>query len=293
VVSTNHSFFNEAIPDVAEPNLSVYAWWDDLDVRTSGTIHYYDDAANNRFIVQYTNVPHYSGTPGVYTFQVILNASGTVLCQYLDMQQTLNSATLGIENADGSDGLQVAYNAAYMHNNLAILYSRGISWLTEAPTTGSVSPGDSMKVVVTFNSAGLTGGTYHGNLQFASNDYGHNPMTIPVSLGILVGVREERSGTPKEFALDQNYPNPFNPSTYIEYALPEGATLTLRLYDILGRQVRLLVSGEQDAGYYRVEWDGRGASGSQVASGVYFYRLEATSVTGRTYTSMKKMLMMK
>jgi hypothetical protein len=135
--------------------------------------------------VQYTSVPHYgTSTPGLYTFQVILNASGSVLCQYLDMQTTLNSATLGMENAGGTDGLQVVYNAAYMHNNLAILYSRGISWLTEEPTAGSVNPGDSARVAVTFNSTGLAGGIYRGDLQFTSNDYGHNPMTVPVTLHV-------------------------------------------------------------------------------------------------------------
>ena len=83
-----------------------------------GSVHYYDDAANSRFIVQWTDVPHYgTTTPGLYTFQVILNASGSVLCQYLDMRQTLNSSTIGMENADGSDGLQVVFNANYIHND--------------------------------------------------------------------------------------------------------------------------------------------------------------------------------
>jgi hypothetical protein len=294
VISTNHTYTNTAVPATAEPNLSIYPWWDDHDLGDGGTITYYDDAANSRFIVQWTNVPHYGTTePGLYTYQVILNASGSVLIQYLDMQTTLNSATIGFEDAAGTDGLQVVYNAAYVHNNMALLISRGISWLSEDPTTGTVAPGDSAKVAVTFDATGLASGRYTGVLQFSSNDLAHNPLNVNVVLDVAVGVREDRSGIPVEFSLEQNYPNPFNPTTEIEYALPEAATVLIRVYDILGREVRTLVDAQQNAAYYRISWDARTLTGAQAASGVYFYRMEATSATGRSFTAMKKMLMMK
>ena len=294
VVSTNHSLSNTAIPAAAEPNNAVYMWWDDLDVRTQGTIHYYDDVANNRFIVQYTNVPHYgTTTPGVYTFQVILTATGTALVQYLDMQQTLNSATIGIESPDGGTGLQVVFNNTYVHNNLAVLFSRGLQWLTEDPTSGTIPPGDSAKVVVTFNTTGLPGGIYTGTLQFTSNDLTQNPLEIPVRVDVVTGIDETKSGVPGSFDLSQNYPNPFNPTTRIEYSLPEQADVTLRIFDVLGREVSTLFAGPQDAGYYTAEWDGRSGSGAQIASGVYFYRLDASSASGQTFTSLKKMVFMK
>jgi hypothetical protein len=188
VAATTNAFSNTAIPAVAEPNLAVYPWWDDLDVGAGGSVHYYNDVANNRFIVQWTGVPHFgTTTPGLYTFQVILNASGSILCQYLDMQQTVNSATLGMEAAGGTDGLQVVYNAAYMHNTLAILYSRGISWLAENPTSGTIGANDSGKVAVTINATGLANGTYTGALQIVSNDFNHSPKIVPVRLIVGTG----------------------------------------------------------------------------------------------------------
>ena len=80
---------------------------------------------------------------------------------------------------------------------------------------------------------------------------------------------------PSGFALHQNYPNPFNPSTTIRYDLPAQAEIRLTVYDVLGRKVRTLVQQNQSAGAHTVVWDGRDASGRQLASGVYVYRLQA------------------
>jgi hypothetical protein len=78
------------------------------------------------------------------------------------------------------------------------------------------------------------------------------------------------SGTPESYALGQNYPNPFNPSTVIEYAVPSAGDVNLAVFDLLGREVRTLVSGPVTAGVHRVRFDAR-----DLASGVYLYRLRA------------------
>ena len=88
---------------------------------------------------------------------------------------------------------------------------------------------------------------------------------------------------PKEFKLEQNYPNPFNPTTTIQYQLPQDARVTLKIYDILGSEVATLVNEEQEAGYKEVQF-----TGSNIASGMYVYRLQAGE-----YISVKKMLMVK
>lgn len=80
---------------------------------------------------------------------------------------------------------------------------------------------------------------------------------------------------PTEFALQQNHPNPFNPSTVIRYDIPERSNVVIRIFDLVGREVCTLVSGEKDAGYYSLEWDGTGSSGESIASGFYFCRLVA------------------
>lgn len=85
---------------------------------------------------------------------------------------------------------------------------------------------------------------------------------------------------PESFALLQNYPNPFNPETWIPYQLPDSTDVTIRIYDASGKLVRHLDIGFQEAGFYvnresAAYWDGRNDTGESVASGLYFYHLQA------------------
>ncbi len=93
-----------------------------------------------------------------------------------------------------------------------------------------------------------------------------------------------------EFHLNQNYPNPFNPVTTISYSVPVKSRISLRVYDILGKEVSVLVNKEQDAGRYNANFDG-----SSLASGVYIYRLELLSGNGRSnsFAMTRKMLLLK
>ncbi len=93
---------------------------------------------------------------------------------------------------------------------------------------------------------------------------------------------------PTTFGMDQNYPNPFNPVTTIRYALPEAADVNLVVYNILGQAVKVLVNGSQGAGYHTARWDSTDEIGRPVATGVYFYRLQAGS-----FVQVKKMLLTK
>jgi hypothetical protein len=93
---------------------------------------------------------------------------------------------------------------------------------------------------------------------------------------------------PESFGLSQNYPNPFNPTTDIDFALPEASNVELSVYNILGQKVITLVNKQMDAGNHKVTWAGVDESGSTVASGVYFYRINAGS-----FTEVKKMTLLK
>ncbi|MBI4546678.1 MAG: T9SS type A sorting domain-containing protein [Ignavibacteriae bacterium] len=88
---------------------------------------------------------------------------------------------------------------------------------------------------------------------------------------------------PKQYVLEQSYPNPFNPVTVIRYQLPVSSKVILRIYNILGQEVKTLVDEIQDAGYKSVEWNA-----SQFASGVYYYRLQA-----KDFVETKKLLLIK
>jgi hypothetical protein len=93
----------------------------------------------------------------------------------------------------------------------------------------------------------------------------------------------ERGGVPKEYALLQNYPNPFNPSTTITYELPKSSVVRLSVFDMLGREVAVLVDRTKETGYHEVQFEGRGLS-----SGVYFYRLQAGD-----FVATKRLLLLK
>ncbi len=89
-----------------------------------------------------------------------------------------------------------------------------------------------------------------------------------------VEVQEWTMITPEDYVLEQNYPNPFNPSTTIRFSLPVRERVSLKIYDMTGREVRtLLNSEERPVGASEVVWDGRNSAGQTVASGVYFYTL--------------------
>ena len=94
---------------------------------------------------------------------------------------------------------------------------------------------------------------------------------------------EEVALLPNDFVLHQNYPNPFNSVTTIRYDLPEASDVTLIVYDILGREVKALVSSWQEAGGYNVVWDA-----GDIPSGIYFYRLEAGN-----FSATRKLILLK
>ena len=88
---------------------------------------------------------------------------------------------------------------------------------------------------------------------------------------------------PESFTLEQNYPNPFNPTTVIRYSLSESASVRLEVFDILGRKVQTLVNTKQQAGWYTFDFNG-----TNLASGVYLYRLQAGN-----FVKIQKMTLVK
>jgi hypothetical protein len=104
----------------------------------------------------------------------------------------------------------------------------------------------------------------------------------------LVGIDDDISQLPLEFALEQNYPNPFNPATTLKYTLKENAKVTLKVYNVLGQLVKTLVNEKQTAGFKTVTWDGTNEAGVKVSSGIYIYRIEA-----KNFVQSRKMILMK
>ncbi|UCE20475.1 MAG: T9SS type A sorting domain-containing protein [Gemmatimonadota bacterium] len=120
---------------------------------------------------------------------------------------------------------------------------------------------------------------------------GELELTARIDEGALMGSVVKVVPIPTEYALEQNYPNPFNPFTDIRYQIADSrlpVQTTLKIYNILGQQVRTLVDEAQEPGYYTVTWDARDDAGREFSSGIYFYRLNAGQ-----FTQTKRMVLMK
>lgn len=110
------------------------------------------------------------------------------------------------------------------------------------------------------------------------------PMKTEADASTTITVsNDDLADLPERFELFQNYPNPFNPSTTINFALPEQSDVIIRIYDVMGRRVATLLDENRPAGYHNIVWN----AGS-VASGIYFYRIQASE-----FTSVKKLTLVK
>ena len=110
----------------------------------------------------------------------------------------------------------------------------------------------------------------------------------PVAVNTVTASADDNTMLPDEFALFQNYPNPFNPSTQISFDIPKSEFVTLRIFNLLGQDVKTLASKIMNPGRYIFEWDGKDLLSNDVASGVYFYELR-----GESFISRKKMLLIR
>jgi len=171
------------IPSASGPDNLVAPYWVDLDPTLGGTIHYYHDAAAGRFIVQYTDVNDYWST-GTKTFQAVLEPDGAVLFQYLDMNGELEVGAVGIEDAYGASGLQVVFNAGYLHDDLAVRIEDAAPWMTESPVGGMQEGSGSTSILVCADASGLSPGLYETDLVFESNDPGQSELVVAVTLNV-------------------------------------------------------------------------------------------------------------
>ncbi len=120
----------------------------------------------------------------------------------------------------------------------------------------------------------LASGIYHYRLK--QIDFNGNFEYFELPEAVTIGI-------PDMFFVDQNYPNPFNPVTTIAYGIPQSGNVTLKIFDMTGREIKTLVNEFKDAGYYVAKFDG-----SSLASGTYIYRIESGS-----FVSAKKMVLLK
>lgn len=103
-----------------------------------------------------------------------------------------------------------------------------------------------------------------------------------------VDVNDELEMLPSSYSLEQNYPNPFNPETVISFNMPKSGSVQIKIYDVLGKEIRTLINEERNAGKHNIYWNATDEYGKRVSSGVYFYTISADN-----FSQTKKMVLMK
>jgi hypothetical protein len=278
--------------------------WDDLIFGDSSKIYFYSNNIDSA-IISFINLGRWTHG-GPYTFQTILTKNGEITFQYHTIKDTLYSATVGIQNQDGTDGLEIFCNQKYLEDSLWIKIRP--SWVSVDSMWGTIQPGEGKTLNLTFDRLSYPRGIYHANLIIESWDKNHNLDTVRIPLTLCIdtttSVDFDEDQKPFIFTLFQNYPNPFNPVTKIHYVVEGRQTeaavggrstadgsstpITLKIYNILGQKVRTLVDETKRAGSHEVIWDGKDDRGKEVASGIYFYKLTAGS-----YQKIRKMVLLK
>jgi hypothetical protein len=117
---------------------------------------------------------------------------------------------------------------------------------------------------------------------------------MSIEQGATTNIARQESRTPEYFELCQNYPNPFNPSTTISYILPEKSSVEVTIFDIQGIVIKSFIFSAQSAGSQSVVWNGTNSQGSTMSSGIYIFRVKASSLgSGKTFDKSAKMLLLK
>ncbi|QQS37911.1 MAG: T9SS type A sorting domain-containing protein [Ignavibacteriales bacterium] len=236
---TQTAFANTVLPNNDAINNMVAGFWDDLfrneTIATAKLLYYYD-AANNRFIAEWSKVPHFNAEDELETFQIILldpayyptpTGDGEIIVQYKDVEEP-SSITVGIENNTQDVGLLYLFDETYDVTANELVSEFAIKFTTRTPVVTDVKDEEDIASVI-----------------------------------------------PDDYSLEQNYPNPFNPETKIRYAIPEPGFVTVKIYRVDGELVKTLSENYKSAGRYEITWDGTNNFSQKVSSGVYFYRLQA------------------
>jgi len=181
---------NMPIPDAQAPSNIIAPLWDDLSPE-DGAIYYYRQ--QKRLIVQFENMKQYQND-GFASFQVILDQDGSILFQYKSLTHSFNanSSTVGIENSDGTDGLEVAFNMNYLQSQMAIRFEPNqCSWLKiYQASTGAIPPAQKIDISIGADTTYLFQERYQCNLVVTSDDLLNPVITIPVRLDVIASKPE-------------------------------------------------------------------------------------------------------
>jgi len=271
------------------PNSSYYTYTNSVIINKTVLVPIYGFALDAQALQIYrTNMPGYNVIG--YDCNVSIGASGAIHCitkeigttnpvlikhaRLMNTTDTVNNyvVTANIKNKYGIDSASVYWtiDTTQGYTKLNMTSSGGQNW------TASIPHQSNGKSVFYYIKAKTSNGKYFSK-----------PITAPRGnwrfyIG-ATGISQNGNSVPEKFELYQNYPNPFNPVTIISFDIPMENHVTLKIYDITGREIKTILNGIFKAGSYKVDFDG-----ANLSSGVYFYRIEYDGIN-----IVKKMLMVK
>jgi hypothetical protein len=277
-------------PTSIDVAISIQARWNIV----SNPVGAANDSTRNLFPGASSPAFAYTSGSGYQIAPRIVNGIGAWMRFVSPETTTIQGSTLAADSIPVSDGWNLIGSisapiqaSSITSNPPGIVTSKFFGYTGSYQTTDTIHPGEGYWVKV--NQAGAL---YLSSAGAASPG---NRIRIVPSAELPPAPPEPANAVPapplpKEYALEQNYPNPFNPTTVIRYQLPAQSRVSLRVYDVLGEEVKTLIDGVEEGGYRSFTWDA-----SAMASGVYFYRLTAsTSGDARgSYEQVRKLILEK
>ncbi|MCK4857925.1 MAG: hypothetical protein KAT58_08160 [candidate division Zixibacteria bacterium] len=185
------SLSNTAMPSVGTPDNFIAWCWDDLNITHTGTNgKVLSEVVGGELVIEFYVYPEYEsgGAGDAITAEIILSPDGDIRLQYLVIDAGFDKlgCTIGIENIDGTDGLQIVHNAAYLHDSLAVQITKPAQWLYLSSTSGDLLANEADTIPVKFNAAEIDTGVHQVNIIINSNDPDSvdNPLVIPAQLTV-------------------------------------------------------------------------------------------------------------
>jgi PKD repeat protein len=187
-------------------------------------------------------------------------------------QETITTNYLMVTPENEQDSIKFVWNESIDIDGDQVLYRMigfdGLEFLTMNDWTTDLSLSWSLSdLIAQTDTVNVASGSWliqATDGEFFKNSNFGEPTLFSINGSALI---------PEEFILSQNYPNPFSSSTIIQYELPESQKVVIKIYDVRGRLIKVIVDEEQNAGFKNANWDGTNEDGDQVSSGVYFYQI--------------------
>jgi hypothetical protein len=250
--------------------IATFRWTINSLTSTQVTINDASDAAG--YFDNWTNAPKGGMTGFVVTNQDLGDVSLPVQMTNLSAQATSREGVIlnwTTESETNSAGFHVwrgeSENAINLRVTSVLIPNHGNS---------------SSRNEYTFTDRDAHGETFWYKIEEVSLD-GQSQFIGPITV-------EAAMPLPEQFSVSRNYPNPFNPETTIHYELPEDASVSVRVFDLMGREVKTLTDVQMSAGRYDAKWDGTNQFGNAVSSGMYFIRVQAGE-----FSAVRKMTLMR